>query len=94
MKIRSKVIKACMICGLIYFPVQIMYMITAAHLMMVTENTALSYFLATLFGGIAEAIPFLILIGKSKLNWGKKLVVSFGTVLAAALLLFLPLMHS
>ena len=86
---RSKILKALMICCLIWFPIHILYMITAAHLMMVTDWPMFSYVVSALCWGAVEAFPFLKLIHKSDMGKPEKIGLSIAAVGTSALILFL-----
>ena len=89
MKIHTKTVKACIISLVIWFPIYILYMLSTAHMMMVTKNTWLSYLVCSVFWGTVEVLPFLNLIRKSNSAKLRKAILGCAAVLASTLLLLL-----
>ena len=88
-KMRSNLIKAGLVCLVLWMPLNILYTITLAHLMMLVESTALAYLAGTLLFGVLLALPFLVAIGKSGVSLLKKAGLCCGAVSAGALMLLL-----
>ena len=86
MKIKSSILKAALISLIIWVTTDVLFLLTVAFVMMITEQTFASYFISAIIWGIVAEIPFLVLIVKSHFSIIKKIVLILVTTIFFSLL--------